>query len=504
MNTNTSLLSNSKNGTGEHQFTRDDVLKLLQHLDNETNKFGDELETRIEANDPDFIREKGVSDLKNSNFNRTDLGNAKRLVKLHGKDLHFCHDWAKWLIWSGYRWKIDHTNEVERLAKDTAKYIHAEASESNNNEERKALSKWANQSESDYRISAMLNLTKSEPGIPVTPDQLDANGWLLNVKNGTINLKNGEIYPHKREDLITKLANITYDHNATYYTFMKFLHEILDNESINFIQSAIGYSLTGDVSEQALFFLHGSGANGKSTLLNVIRNMLGDYAKFTDPELLTLKENCHPTGRADLMGVRLAITVETEEGKQLAETFVKQITGEEKMKARFMKQDFFEFNITSKIWLAANHKPVIRGTDYAIWRRIHLIPFNTTIPKKQQDKKLAEKLNKELSGILNWAILGCLNWQENGLEVPEEVASATQKYKNEMDTIGNFISEYCTENQKYKIKASTLYEEYKKWCGENGEVPLSTKFFGIKLAEKGLTKKREIAGFFYIGIGLKN
>jgi len=439
-------------------------------------------------------------------IHETDLGNALRLVRLHGKDLHYCHPWGKWLVWDGRRWAKDATAEVVRRAKDTIRRIYAEASSEPDEERRKALAKHALKSESEARIRAMLALAESEPGVPVLPEDLDRDPWLLNCQNGTLDLRTGELRPHRREDLITRIIPVPYDPDASCPQWEAFLNRIMDGNQnlIRFIQRAVGYSLTGDVSEQVFFMCYGTGANGKTVFLRTLLALLGEYGKPVDPELLMAHTGeVHPTIRADLMGARLAVAIETEEGRRLNETIVKWLTGGDKLKARFMRQDFFEFEPTHKIWLATNHKPVIRGTDYAIWRRIRLIPFNVTIPVEEQDTRLPEKLREELAGILAWAVQGCLEWQRNGLGVPEEVKRATEGYRAEMDILAAFIADCCIIDKRAKVKASDLYKAYVEWCEENGERELSQRAFGMRLTERGFERQRSTRGtHLWLGIGL--
>jgi putative DNA primase/helicase len=322
------------------------------------------------------------------------------------------------------------------------------------------------------------------------------------VENGTIDLHTGELHPHKREDLITKLAPVEYDAEAVAPNFEAFLEQVLPSEELRrFVQRAIGYSLTGDVSEQVLLFMYGAGANGKSTLINAVLSMLGDYGMQAAPELLTAKQGTHPTELADLQGARLAASVEVEDGRRLAESLVKQLTGGDRIKARFMRQDFFEFEPTHKVILAANHKPTIRGTDHAIWRRIKLIPFEVTIPKAKQDPRLFAKLRGELPGILAWAVRGCLEWQRDGLGEPEEVRKATEAYRAEMDVLAAYIDERCWLGANAEAQAKPLFDDYRSWCDANGERSESQRRFATRLAERGLEKEKVGGVVKWYGIG---
>jgi putative DNA primase/helicase len=269
---------------------------------------------------------------------------------------------------------------------------------------------------------------------------------------------------------------------------------------ITYLQRLIGYCLTGDVSEQVLWFLYGTGANGKSTFLNTILALLGDYAMQSVSDLLMQKKNeSHPTDRADLFGRRFVSTIETEQGKKLAEALVKQLTGGDTIRARHLYQDFFEFPPTHKILLAANYKPVVYGTDHAIWRRIKLIPFTVTITEQQKDKNLFQKLKNELPGILNWAIKGCLDWQKNGLGEPQEVYKATEQYRSEQDLLEQFITDHCEVHQKRSVQASILFDTFKN---KTGNTDISKMDFKQRMENKKFKQERRAGGFFWIGIGL--
>jgi len=437
----------------------------------------------------------------------TEAGNARRFAAQHRDKVRYCHIWRNWLLWDGTRWRKDEKNEVYCRAKDTVKTLYAEAGAIAEEEVRRKFSKHAMKSEGAYAITAMLSLAQSEPSIAITPSDLDKSPWALNVQNGTIDLKTGKLESHDKHQLITKLAPINYQPNARCPQWLKFLNHVMSGkqEMIEFLQRAIGYSLTGDVSEQKLFFLYGTGANGKSTFLNVLQEMLGDYAKQAAPELLVTKYgNSHPTEVADLQGSRFVVAVEVEEGKRMAEALVKQMTGGDKIKARFMHQNFFEFQPTHKLFLAANHRPIIHGTDDGIWRRIMLVPFTVTIPESKQDKRLLEKLRKELPGILAWAVKGCLKWQAEGLHVPVAVSSATSSYRSEMDTIETFLNDRCLKGNKHTVRSGRLYAAYTEWCDQNGErFKYNQKSLSRQLQDRGFESRRRSEGFIWIGLGLK-
>ena len=327
------------------------------------------------------------------------------------------------------------------------------------------LLKW----EDAKRISASLELAKSEPDVPILPGDLDCDPMLLNCPDCTIDLRTGKALEHRREDYLTKLCPVPFDPAATCPLWLKVLDRIMDGNQdlVSYLQRVVGYCLTGDVREQVLWFFHGVGANGKSTFLNVIRALMGGYAMQSVSELLMAKTNeSHPTERADLCGRRLVCTIETDDGKRLAESLLKQLTGGDTVRARKMHQDFFEFAPTWKIILAANHKPVVKGTDHAIWRRIKLVPFTVTIPPEEKDANLAEKLKLELPGILAWGVPGCLDWQRSGMQEPEEIRAATDAYRAEQDTLAAFIVGCCVSIREARVQASRLFDAYQAWSGD--------------------------------------
>lgn len=444
------------------------------------------IETTAETYNPGQIQV--ASDDTEQTFKLTDLGNAERLVAQHGNDIRYCHTWKKWLIWDGIHWAVDRTDAVKQKAKKAVRTIYGEAKKATDDSKRQAIAKHAMNSESDSKIRAMLSLAKSEPGIPILPEQFDQNPWLLTCLNGTIDLRTGELQPHQRDHLITQLAPVEYNPDATCPKWDVFLDRIMDgNENlIAFLERAIGYSLTGDTSEQCLFILYGTGANGKSTFLQAVSSMLGDYAKQTPTETLLVKQRgAIPNDVARLKGARLVTASEAEADQRLAESLIKQMTGSDTVSARFLHQEWFDFQPTHKIFLGTNHKPVIKGTDHAIWRRIRLVPFEVTIPEPERDLKLLDKLKEELPGILAWAVRGCLEWAQNGLGEPDEVKNATRDYRNEMDVLAQFFTDCCVENPSATATSKKLYEAYETWCNENGETALKKRAFGMTIRERG-------------------
>ena len=416
----------------------------------------------------------------------TDLGNARRLVARHGADLRYM-PWAKkWLVFDGRRFAFDDDGEVVRRAKETVGSIYEEASQARDTAVRKQLASWATRSESEARIRAMIVLASTEPCVPVKSDDLDSDPWAFNVLNGTIDLRTGELRPHDRRDLITKLADVEYDPDASADLFRRFLEQITASDALaEYLQRCVGCSLAGAVLDHVLFLLYGIGANGKSTFLEVIRAMMGDYAKQADASsFMVARTDIVRNDIARLAGARMVTAVEADEGKRLAEAVVKTLTGGDTVTARFLYGEFFEFKPVFTPWIATNHKPVIRGTDYAIWRRIRLLPFTVSIPPSKQDKALGQKLLKELPGILTWAVEGALAWHEDGLQEPEVVQKATRAYREEMDPLAGFLEDRCVFEDGAAVTAKELYAGYLSWATANGEKPISQTMLGRKLAER--------------------
>jgi putative DNA primase/helicase len=435
----------------------------------------------------------------------SDFGNAERLVLRYGHTLRYCWPWRCWLIWDGKCWIRDYTGELHRLAKATTQGIYVEAADAGSNQERREkLAKWAIQSEAEKRLQAMINLAQSEPSIPLLPEQLDADPWALNVENGVVDLRTGKLRPHRREDYFSKLAPVIYDEHATCPTWERFLSQIFqgDKELINYVRKLIGHGLSGDTSERIVIICWGTGRNGKSTLIETIADMLGDYALRTPTETFMVKrDGSIPNDVAQLPGRRFVHASESEEGRRLAESFIKDVTGRDTMSARFMRAEWFTFKPVCKLWLRTNHKPEIRGTDNAIWDRVRLIPFEFRVD--HEDKELPNKLRAEFPGILQWALSGCLSWQTNGLEPPAKVRDATASYRAEMDVLADFITECCLIKSFASVTSIALFSAYLKWCDANSEKALGRKAFAGRLLERGFQPDKGTHGIrIWRGIGL--
>jgi putative DNA primase/helicase len=440
----------------------------------------------------------------------TDYGNAQRLVRWHGENLRHCYQFGAWLAWTGTHWTPDPA-AAERFAKDTVLRIYQEVGSLADARDRGVLHRHAVVSEQAPRIAAMLSLARSEPGIPVKPDDLDRDLWLLNCANGTLDLRTGTLQPHRRDDRITRCLRVNFDQGAECPRWQAFLHRILDGNAdlIGFVQRAVGYTLTGSTAERCLFILHGGGQNGKTVFLEGLRLLLGDYVARTPTQTLLAKRgDSIPNDLARLRGVRLVTASETGDGNRLDEALVKDITGGDRVVARFMRGEWFEFTPHFKIFLSTNHKPRITGTDDAIWDRLRLVPFLIRIPEEERrpmEQMLAE-FDAELAGILNWAVQGCLDWQRHGLGEPPEVRIATLDYRGEMDTLGEFLADCCLLRPDARVSSHDLYEEYKRWATDAGERVWSHKRFAQGLeqrgSQQGFRKQHTREGRVWHGIGL--
>jgi putative DNA primase/helicase len=454
----------------------------------------------------------GISSIVDDEERCTDLGNARRLVRRHGRNLRYCSVWKQWLVWDGQRWRIDDDGAAYRLAVETAISIHAEAANpALLKEQRSELSKHARNSESADRLRKMLEVAQKFSSVAIRPDDLDTDPMLFNCTNGTVDLRGGELREHRREDLITRVSPVEYHDGAMCPTWEAFLTRIMDGNArmINFLRRAVGYSLTGDVSERVMFILHGTGANGKSVFTETLFALFDEYAeRMRTSTLMHKRPGAATNDVAKLKGARFVSANETPEGGRLAEDEIKDFTGGDTITARFLFSEYFKFKPEFKLWLRTNHLPRVQGTDEGIWDRLRRIPFTVRIPEREQDKHLQQRLAAELPGVLAWAVRGCSEWQRDGLGIPDEVKSATLNYRAEMDSFANFVSECCVFEPALWTPASSLRDAYEQWCRERGERSLlGGKVFANRLAEFGCTTtRRRNAGVVvrcWEGVGLQ-
>ena len=450
---------------------------------------------------------KPVPAIVNGIFNLTDLGNAERLVHQYGDILHYCYERKRWLVWNGKVWEWDSGNKIATLAKLAVRNIYHEAGDEPDEKKRKEIASHAGKSESENRLAGMINLAQSEPGIPIKLTGLDTDSWLFNCRNGTIDLHSGGLLPHRKEDLITVLVPMDYNPDAKCNLWMQFLERVTGSnaELINYLQRAVGYSLTGDTRSQTMFFLYGLGSNGKSTFITTIRKLTGGYGTKANASLFMTKDKNSggPTeDLANLQGKRFVAASEIEDGRRLAVVLIKEMTGGEAIRADRKYEHEIEFQPVHKIWLVGNHKPVITDTTLSIWRRVKLIPFTVTIANKEIDPDLPAKLESELPGILAWAVRGCLEWQRCGLGEPKAVTNATSYYRHEQDILGDFIDDCCLLKPTATVPKHELKAAYEAWCNDTGSQPTSQKTFRARLIERGITEGKSGSTRYWKGIAL--
>lgn len=413
------------------------------------------------------LRTTGLQDPATDDTPLTDLGNSIRFARKAAGKARYVGAWGKWILWTGQRWQADDAAKILTLAKGTARGIYDECKDAGDPDRQRALAKWAIRSQARERLAAMVDLTR--PDLAVDVEALDADPFAFNVRNGTLDLRTGQLRPHRPKDLITRQAAVRFDPAATCPLWDTFLDRILGGNAalIGYLQRYFGLCLTADIGEQILVILFGPGANGKSVLLDTVAAILGEYASEAPPGLLTVSRGSeHPTSVADLCGRRLVIASETDEGRRLRVQLVKTLTGNARLKARFMRADFFEFPRTHKLILATNNKPIISETSHAIWRRIRLLPFEVVISPAEQDRRLTAKLVKEGPGILNWLLAGCLDWQRDGLNEPAEVLAATAAYESEQDPLAEFLDGRCVLGPGVEVTRADLFGAYIAWAEE--------------------------------------
>jgi putative DNA primase/helicase len=437
-----------------------------------------------------------------------DAGNARLLIDRFGNELRFVHAFDSWLIWDGTRWRRDEDGGIQRFALQLSQRLLSDAGKIADHKQRAAVAERALRLGNTAKIRSMLDLARCDTRVVLAPSALDADPWLIGVKNGVIDLRNGTFRSGQKSDLITKTAGCAYDQNAKALRWQQFLREVFaeNAELIAYLQKLVGYTLTGSTLEQLFLFLHGGGANGKTTLIETITTLLGDYAQRAPQALLVASNNgrepMHEIAR--LHGARLVVSSETGEGDRLAENRIKDMTGGDTLTGRFLYQEAFDFIPTLKLWIFGNHRPEIRGTDRGIWRRVRLIPFNVEIAETKREPDLQEKLRDELPGILNWGVEGSVSWQKDGLTPPTAVTAATAEYHEEEDVLRDFLSEETERDNSSRVEHSSLYDRYTTWCTRSGiRYPLQTKTFSRRLSGRGYQRERTGSGIRWAGIRLK-
>ena len=423
-----------------------------------------------------------ILDHKIKRYAFDDTGNADRFVGKFKTTARFSYVDKAWWFYNSKKWEYDNTGKIKQLTEDILKEMKIQRAYCQDEDEEKAYDKHLKYTRNNRGKTNMIK--ESEHRLSILPHEFDQRTDAFNCLNGVLDLKTGTLHEHKYEQYLSKISPVEYTDNIDHPKWTNFLNDIFDNdqELIKYIQKAVGYSMTGSTREQCMFFCYGNGANGKSTFLEVVGAILGDYAVNIQPETIMVKNNQGANSDiARLKGARFITTVEPNEGARLNEGLVKQLTGGDTVTARRLYGNEFEFSPEFKLWMGTNHKPIIRGRDEGIWRRMHMIPFMVTIPDHKKDKMLKHKLKKELPGILNWAVQGCLLWQIEGLKMPTKVMDAVKEYRSEMDVVSAFLGE-CVVKAPGIIEAGKLYKAYADWAEENNEYKMSNTKFGKEIA----------------------
>ena len=422
---------------------------------------------------------------------------ALSFTRRYHRDWRYVAGWGKWLVWDGQRWRTEDTLAATDLIRSVCRQTALRA------DNPRVATKLA----SAGTGSGVERLARADRRHAATTDEWDADPWLLNTQGGVLDLKTGRMRPHERTDRMTKITTATPGGDCQ--TWRQFIDEVTggDKELEFYLQRMVGYALTGSTQEHALFFLYGTGANGKSVFVNTLATILGDYATNAPMDtFMETRTDRHPTDMAGLRGARFVAAIETEQGKRWAESKLKNLTGGDKISARFMRQDFFEFFPQFKLFVAGNHKPAIRNIDEAMKRRLHLIPFTITVPPERRDKNLQQKLLAERDGILAWAVQGCLDWQRHGrLKPPQRVVDATEEYFEAEDALGRWLDERCVRETCAKSLTAELFNDWKQWAEAAGEFVGAQRRFSDQLITRGLEKWRNGMGVRgFQGIGLKH
>jgi putative DNA primase/helicase len=412
----------------------------------------------------------------------TDDALALEFTQAHAGDWRYVAAWGHWLHWDGSCWHKEATLKAYDLARLICRAAAA----------RCLKPKIAAKVASAATVAAVERLARADRRHAATVDIWDSDPWLLNTPGGVVDLRTGELKPHERTGYLTKIAAATPGMAERQPArWLAFLHDVTkgDGELQRYLARMAGYALTGVTTEHALFFFYGTGANGKSVFLNTLAAVFGDYATNAPMDtFIETRSERHPTDLAGLRGARLVTSIEIEKGRRWAEAKIKSLTGGDKIAARFMRQDFFEYRPQFKLLIAGNHKPSIRDVDEAMRRRLHLVPFIVTIPRERRDRTLPERLLEERGAILRWAIEGCLEWQRTGLRPPASVVSATEEYFESEDALGRWIEEACSTGPNKTAKTTELFTAWKNWAEQTGEFVGSLKKFSQDLEARGFRK----------------
>ena len=456
-----------------------------------------------------YVLEESTKKVEKKYYSYDDTGNAERFTDNFKDVVRYSYTRKNWYYYDGKLWQLDDRGTVKNLVDEILEKMKREpvfvSDEVSEEDAKKNLQKHIKYSRGSNGKTNMLK--ESQHLLPITPSEFDKDKFLINVQNGYIDLKNGSLNPHDREKFFTRISNVEFTDKSQCDQWEDFLKQIFDNdmELIEYIQKAVGYSLSGSTEEQMMFILYGNGRNGKSVFLDIITDMLGTYATNIQPQSIMVKQQSNNASPdiAKLDGARLVTTTEPNDGMRFDEGLVKQLTGGDKVTARYLHENEFEYEPQFKLWMATNHKPIIRGTDDGIWRRMAIIPFTVQIPEHKVDRNLKYKLRGEMTAILNWAVEGFLKWQREGLKEPQVISNQRGEYREEMDPIITFIEERCIVGQGEKIQSSPLYQAYREWASANGQYMMNSTKFGREMGNK-FPKVKSGGVILYNGIALMN
>lgn len=466
-----------------------------------------------ESTDTDFqifVMEDAVKPAKkDKRYSYDDTGNAERMKDLFGENIRFNYTSNTWMYYDGKRWRNDDTGRMKILTDKVVDNMKNEKLFVEDGIDQEDMEKFRYRHWKDSRNhNKKVNMMKEcEHLLPVTNETFDNDFNLFNVQNGFVNLKAGKLNDHERTNYFTKISNVEYTDKADCPKWDEFLDDIFlgNQELVRFIQRAVGYSLSGYTSEQVLFVLYGNGRNGKSVFLDILNEVFGNYSTNIQPQAIMASKNNSDASPeiAKLDGARLVTTTEPNEGERFDEGLLKQLTGGDRVSARKLYENEFEFTPQFKLWMATNHKPYVRGRDEGIWRRFIIIPFDKQIPLHEVDRDLTKKLKRELPAIMRWCVDGFLEWQRIGLSEPKIIKEQRDEYRVEMDSIAMFIEECCDVNPLQKIKASELFNAYDQWAKENHQHIMSSTKFGREMAKRYERKKYQ-GNRFYYGLNVSN
>jgi putative DNA primase/helicase len=432
---------------------------------------------------------------------RTELQLSELLVEGYRHELRYCGPLGGWFSWCGTHWRPDVLERARECVKDIARRQADEAAATLDDQTFKS----AKRAGSAGGVSAILDLARSAPGIVFAPEDADRDPWALACASGVIDLRTGKLRRHDRAELITRASPVAYDPSATAPRFDRFLAEIQPDPEVRaYLARLCGYAAVGVVREHVLGVLWGPGANGKSVFADIVTHVLGDYARPGPSTLIVAngQHEPHPTDVASCVGSRLVIVHETKRGASFDSSKVKLLTGGDRLTARHMREDFFQFTPSHTLVMLSNYRPSADSSDAAFWRRVLLLPFNVVIPPERRDPLLSEALRQEAPGVLRWIVEGALEWQRLGLAPPAVVLAQTEQYRASEDVIGQFLEECTVRLPAASAKAGALYEAFKSWCSSTGQRVVRGNDFAAEILARGFERVKRASGLVYLGVGL--